>query len=175
MKLILSLLVIMVASDCFAQQPNTTYKIDNHTVFFIDSQRVEQKEINKFSPGDIASVNVIKGESAVAIIGPEGQYGVVFIETKVFAKSKYVRYLKTKSLKYRAIVDSLKSDSLIQYFLNGRLLKRNFEGDISLIDDKRFKSLKVIDKNTLQNDYGIMDKIYGVLIEADMPKNWYHD
>lgn len=175
MKLIFPILIIVAALRCSAQDTNTTYKIDNHTVFFIDSQRVEQKEINKYSPVNIASVNVLKGESAVAIIGPDGQYGVVFVETKAFARSKYTRYLKSKSTEYAAILNALNGDSLVQYFLNGRLLKENFEGDLSLIDDKRFVSLKIVDKAALQKEYAIKDKVYGVFIVADMPKNWFHD
>jgi len=175
MKLLCILLIFVVSSSCFAQSNPFLAKIDNQTVFFIDSQRVQQKEINKYRPTDIASVSVIKDKAAIDLIGPDGKNGVVFIETKEFAKTKYLRYLKSKSQEYAAIINSLKSDSSIQYILNGRILKNNFAGDLSLIDDKNFKSIHVIDKITLQNQYKIVDREYGVIIEADMPKYWYHD
>lgn len=174
MKLFFCFLVITITCDCFGQQHST--KIDNRTIFFIDSQRVEQKEINKYNPNQIAAISVIKGDAATALIGPDGKNGVVFIETKAFAKTKYLRYFKSKSKEYAAIVHT--NDSSVQYILNGRILKSNFEGDLSSINDRNFKRLNVIDKSALQNRYNVMNKEYGVVIESDTSKNstsYYHN
>ena len=159
----------------FAQSPKKAIKkLGNDPVFFLDSVNVDKDELGNYNSQDIAKVSVFKGKEAIALVGPDGKDGAVFIETKAFGRTKYIRYLATKSSDYAKIVNTPTKDSSLQYILNGKVLKENFEGDLSLIDDKTFKSIKIIDKATLQQQYQVMDKEYGVLIESGVPDNLYH-
>jgi len=93
----------------------------------------------------------------------------VYIQIKAFARNKYIAYFKSKSSNYQQLINTLQNDSTVQYILNRRVLKDDFEGNFSMIDDKVFKSLQVIDSVALQQQYGIMDKRYGVVIQSAVP------
>jgi len=169
---ILTLSILTLSSP--GQKPKKVIKkLGDDPVFFIDSTNVDKSEMMNYQPEQIAKVSVYKDSNAIKLVGPDGKDGVVYIETKVFARKRYWNYFRTKSAEYSNIVLTPESDSSIQYILNGRILTTNFEGDLSLINDDIFKDLKVIDKNTLQKDFGIVDKSYGVIINSDKPDNLY--
>jgi hypothetical protein len=175
MKQFLLFIFSIVTLSVTAQSPKRAIKkLGNDPVFFIDSVNVDKEELGKYNPQEIATVSVYKGKEAIALVGPEGKDGAVYIETKTYGRTKYIRYFSGKSSDYAKIVDSPQKDSCVQYILNKRILKDNFEGDLSLIDDKTFKSIKVIDKTSLQKMYQVMDKQYGVIVESSVPENLYH-
>jgi hypothetical protein len=158
----------------FGQKPKKVIKkLGADPVFFIDSVNVDRSELTKYQPEQFAKVSVYKDSDAVNLVGPDGKDGVVYMETKVFAKRKYWNFFKNKSEEYSKIVSTPEGDSIIQYILNDRILTKNFEGDLSLIDDEIFKEIKVIDKDTLQKEFNITDKSYGVIIKSDKPNNLY--
>jgi len=136
-------------------------------IFFIDSVEVTTKELEKYQPTDIATVTVYKDSNAVKRVGPKARNGLVYIETKKFAKKRYWNFLQGKSSAYLEAVPSSESDSAVVYILNGKVLKENFEGDLSLLDDATFISLEVIDKQKLIKDYGINDRTVGVVIKSN--------
>ncbi|NUO03385.1 MAG: TonB family protein [Saprospiraceae bacterium] len=53
-----------------------------HPLYFIDGQEVTQEDLNGVDPGDIAQVEVLKGESAIAAKGPRAAHGAVLVTTK---------------------------------------------------------------------------------------------
>jgi hypothetical protein len=174
MKYVFILTLSISTLSAFGQKPKRVIKkLGNDPVFFIDSINVDKSELLNYQPEQIAKVSVYKDSNAIILVGPEGKDGVVYIETKVFAKRRYWNYFKTKSVEYANTVLTPESDSTIQYILNGKILATNFEGDLSLIDDDIFKDLKVIDKETLRKEFGIADKSYGVIINSDKPDNLY--
>ncbi len=60
------------------------------------------------------------------------------------------------------------NDSSIQYILNSKVLKENFEGDLALINDKTFIGIQIIGKEQLIKDYSITNKDYGVIIRTNV-------
>lgn len=138
----------------------------NDPVFFIDSVNVTRIEMQEYQPTDIAIVTVYKDTNAIKLVGEQGKFGVVYVETKKFARNKYWNYFKSKSVDYLKIVPTPQSDSSIIYILNDKALKTNFEGDLSGIDDKNFIELIVIDKQKLNKDYNISDKSFGVIVRT---------
>jgi hypothetical protein len=54
----------------------------------------------------------------------------------------------------------------VVYILNEKVLEKNFEGDLSVIDDNNFISLTILDKQTLKLNYNISDKTFGVFIKT---------
>jgi hypothetical protein len=141
----------------------------NDPVFFLDSIRVNRGVLENYKPSEFASVTVFKGASAISRVGPEGKNGVIYFETREFAKQRYWKYFKSKSANYVKIVSRSGSDSSIQYILNKLPLRDNYEADLAAINDKTFKSITIINKQQLTKDYGITDKDYGVIIFADVP------
>lgn len=174
MKAILVLASLGLVVSTFGQSPRKTIKkLGEEPVFFIDSINVDKDELMKYLPEEIAQVSVYKDSAAFKLVGADGKDGVVYIQTKVFARNKYWAYFKLKSPAYASIVLTPQSDSTVQYILNGRILTKNFEGDLSLIDDSIFREIKIIDKKTLRKEYRIQDKTYGVLIKSERPADLY--
>ncbi len=61
----------------------------NHKpLFVIDGVMMDYFKFEKINPKKIISINVLKSEGAVAIYGPDGVNGVIFIETKYSKKGR---------------------------------------------------------------------------------------
>jgi len=149
-------------------------EVDTDPIFFIDSIKVNRAVLMHYKPNEIASITVYKDTDAIKRDGSEAKNGLIYIETKEFAKNKYWSYFKSKSTAYEKLVVSPDMDLSIQYILNNRILKENYEGDLSAINDKIFKSIIIINKAQLAKDYGITDKEYGVIIKSDVPSNLHN-
>jgi len=158
-----------------SQSPKRIVKrLGSDPVFFVDSVNIDKSQLQDYKPEEIASVTVYKGKEATDILGDDGKDGVVYIFTKKYAKKSYWNYFKSKSKEFSDRVPSPEADSTIQYILNKRILTSNFEGDLMGIDDKVFKEIIFLDKETLASEYKITDKAFGVLIKSDIPENLYH-
>lgn len=57
-------------------------KIDSKVVYFVDGVKTDSLTMSKMDPQMIASVNVWKGDKALAKFGGDGQNGVIDIKTK---------------------------------------------------------------------------------------------
>lgn len=143
----------------------------NDPVYFIDSVNVTRIELQEYQPTDIAVVTVYKDSNAIKLVGEQGKSGAVYVETKMFARNKYWKFFKTKSAEYLKIVPTPQSDSSVIYILNDKVLKTNFEGDLSGIDDNNFIELNIIDKQKLNKDYKISDKSFGVIVRTKPKDN----
>ena len=173
-KYFLTVFGILISFWLIGQSPKKMIKkIGDKPVFFIDSVNVDESEMMKYSPEQIASVTVYKDNDAFELVGEEGRDGVIYIETKDFARARYWNYFKKKSKEYSDLFITPEPNDKIQYILNDRILTNNFEGDLSMIDDTIFKEIKVIDKVTLEKEYKIKDKDFGVIITSDKPDNLY--
>jgi hypothetical protein len=122
--------------------------------------------MQEYQPTDIAVVTVYKDTNAVKLVGEQGRFGAVYVETKKFARNRYWNYFKTKSADYLKVVPTPQSDSSVIYILNDKVLKSNYEGDLSGIDDKNFIELNIIDKQKIIKDYNISDKLFGVIVRT---------
>lgn len=172
----------VVAADwvmsCYGVPPE-----DSHTqvtgagkdpVYFIDSIRVTGAALSKYDPNDIAMITVYKDSSAVGTLGPAAKNGLIYIETKKFSKQRYWRYFSAKSEQYAKLIPLAGKDSQVQYILNKKILRDNFEGDLAAINDKVFQRLEIISKDKLIKDYGKTDKQYGVMITSAVPADLHN-
>jgi TonB family protein len=64
----------------------------------LDGKRIASSELNNISPDDIASVNVLKGENAVAKYGAEASDGAIEIVTKSYAAANDKLFVKTEQM-----------------------------------------------------------------------------
>lgn len=150
----------------FENEKNEPVQLFDDPVFFIDSVNVTRIELQKYQPNEIAFVTVYKDSNAIKLVGEQGKFGAVYIETKKFARTKYWNFLKSKSSEFLKIVPTPESDSSVIYILNTKVLTANFEADLSEIDDKTFIELKILDKNALKKKYKVLDKTFGVIIKT---------
>src|SRR5688572_494040 len=173
-KRVLSFVFLLIPLIGFCQSPKRMIKkIGNDPVYFIDSVNVEQSEMMNYDPSEISIVNVYKDKDALELMGDEGKDGVIYIETKNFVKKRYWRYFCTKSNEYAKAIPNYTEDKEVQYILNDRILDKDFEGDLALIDDSIFKGLRIVNATDLKKKYKVKDKSIGVIIKSDTPKNLY--
>jgi hypothetical protein len=92
----------------------------------------------------MAAVTVYKDTNAIKLIGPEGRNGVVYLETRKFARNRYWKLFSTRSAEYKKAVPNPESDSTVAYILNGKVLTGSFEGTLSTCNEKNLLELKVI-------------------------------
>ena len=156
------------------QKPKKTIKkLGNNPVFFIDSVNVDNSDLQKYDPNEIAQVTVYKPDEARGMFGDDGKDGAVYIFTKKYAKSRYWQYFQRKSEDYKKLVLSPESDTAVQYILNDRVLKDKFEGDLFSINDSIFKSIRFLTKEDLEKEFRVFDKTIGFQIKSDIPENLY--
>lgn len=63
------------------KETNST-ELPKDVLFILDGKEITQKDMKDLSPNLIQSINILKGESAVALYGEKGKNGVVEIKTK---------------------------------------------------------------------------------------------
>lgn len=157
-----------------AQSPKRVLKkLGEDPLYFIDSVNVDKSEVLKYDSKDIGIITVVKKDNAIKLLGEDGKDGAIYIETKIFVKSRYWKFFSSKSKEYSEIVKSPENDTTIQYILNKRILENNFEGDLALIDNKIFKSITIINKQELIDKYNIYNKEFGVIIISEVPDDLY--
>jgi hypothetical protein len=176
MKKFVTLIAISILHlNAFSQSPEKVLKkIGNNPIYFIDSVKVNYEELQKHDSKEIASMNVLTGKEAKEIAGEDGKDGVIYIETIPFAIKRFKRYFCSKSPEYTKIISTSNNDTTVQYILNKKVLHEGYEGNLSLIDDKVFKEIKILSKDELIKDYGIIGKEYGVAILSKVPDDLYH-
>jgi hypothetical protein len=165
---LLSLAALIISTLSYGQEegPDMSSKA-SVPVYYVDSVLVDQKDIVRTKPEDIASFKRVSEKRGQQMLGDKGKNGIIFIETKTFARKKYWTYFTSKSADYLKVVPAPGNDKLIQYVLNGRVLKSDFEGELSALNDKTFRRIDIVPKDTLLKRFGIFDKIYGVIITSE--------
>jgi TonB family protein len=83
----------------------TAFRVGNHDgknppLYVLDGQPLTADELNKISPNDIESINVLKDASATSIYGEKGKNGVILITSKV----KEVKGLKLQEVVVEGVV-----------------------------------------------------------------------
>ncbi len=170
------LLTIFLFTGCNASQMTPSTAIEElgpNPYIEIDEEKVSQDEIQKYNADEISSITMLFNNDAIKLYGNEAKDGAVIIETKEFARNKYETFLKKNSNKYEELLNSINTED-IQYILNGRILKKDFEGNLAIINKKLLKKIKIIDQETLVKKYHIENKKAGVVIKAKRPKNLYN-
>jgi hypothetical protein len=151
----------------FSQEaPNERIPKNTKLIYVVDSVQIANDQISKIVPVDIASVVIVKGKRATDLLGPKAKDGIVYIETKKFARIRYWKYFKSKSSDYAKVLPNPEKDNLIQYVLDGRILKKDYEGELSSINDSNFQKIEIVPKDSLLKRYGIYRKQYGVVIRT---------
>lgn len=162
---------LVISCYSILERAKNRYKqLFDDPVFFVDSVNVTRIELQQYQPTEIAVVTVYKDTNAIKLVGEQGKYGAVYVETKKFVRNRYWNYFKSKSPEYLRIVPIPESDSTVVYILNGIVQTKNFEGDLSTINDTNFIELAIIDNQTLSKQYNVKDKEFGIVIKAKIEK-----
>ena len=119
-------------------------------------------------------VNMYYNEEAIQLLGDKAKDGAAYIETKQFARNRFVRFFRSYSVAYDSLISKAGSDKEFQYILNGKVQDANYEGNLALIDKELIAGLGIIDATQLKERYKITGKLVGVLVESKRPKDLYH-
>lgn len=149
-------------------------KLGQNPIYIIDSVRISKQEMLAYDANQVTLVTVLTDSDAIKGYGEEGADGVVLIESKSFARKRYVRFFKKVSTQYDSIYNVANTDTTFQYIVNDKVQKGDFAGNLALIDEANFTSLEIINADELKKRYGIADKPIGVLVRARRPDNLYH-
>lgn len=147
-------------------------KMGQNPIVFLDSVETGMTALQAVNPFDISNISIVKPKKAAKLLGDKGLDGAIYITTVRAAKIIFWKYLSSKSDEYRRLFNSPQADSNAQYILNGEALSDSVApGSLSLINDKNFKTINVIDK---EDGKYLMDNVvpkrYIVIITAKRPK-----
>lgn len=163
--------IILAIQIGFAQSPERIKtQIGENPIFFIDSIKSTKEDIKKLEIKTVVLVTTYINEPINEQIGEAAKDGIVYIETKDFCKKRYWNFFTSKSEEYKKHFPSPIDDLNVQYILNEQILKDDFEGNLAIIDNTTFKSINIISKENLISKYNILNKDFGVIIEADSRK-----
>ncbi len=123
----------------------------NEPVYFIDSIRTNAGFLEKYQPSEIAYVQVYRDSNAIKMAGEQGRNGVIHVFTKKYIRQHYWEYLQSKSPAYRQAVPDLKTESSVDYILNGKKLKTKDQSlELYKINDNNFVELKMTGRRTVE-------------------------
>lgn len=131
--------------------------------------------LNSIDPNDIATIDVLKDDTAEALYGVEaGQRGVIMIVTKAYTKDSDSQ--KTDSLQRVTVIKNGKNDQTIDfkgtskgevlkdhalYVVNGKVMKTGFDIDSIEADDIEsvnvLKGVKAITKYGEKGEGGVIE------------------
>lgn len=166
MRFLYTCIFLFLSCTVFAQDSTAAGKhYRRQPLYLLDGSIADSTMLKNLNPADVVDITVMKGGAATALYGSKGADGVVLITSRKFAKQHYWTFLGKKSEAYRKAVPDPASDSLVMYIINGKTsAARNYEGELYKINEHNLIELKVIDKKTLQKDYNVTGKKYGIVI-----------
>lgn len=158
-------------------QPTTEEVVQSlapNPLFIIDSVKVTRADLQKYDAESITLVTILKDSSMIKQYGGEVKGGVVLIETRNFARKKFVHFLRSASADYDSLYTSNRNDTSFCYILNDKVLNGNYEGQLSGLNNTLFISLEILSPKELKDQFAVNDKKHGVLIKAKEPGKVYN-
>ncbi|HEY8956742.1 hypothetical protein [Chitinophaga sp.] len=135
-------------------------------VYVLDSVVVNQAAIGQVSPDRIGVITIAKGAKAVLKYGSQAENGVVYIETKPFARKRVNVLLSSQSPAYDSLLRRYGNDSSFYFIVNGKPVTPTNETGLMTLDRKTFRSLRIISDKEVQDKYQVMDRKAGIVITS---------
>jgi hypothetical protein len=126
-------------------------------LFIVDSVEATGG-LNNLSPDKIAFMNVVKSPTLQAKYGPKAANGIIYIETKPFARKRYNRLFVELSPAFEAAIKKYGDDSKFQYIMDGVKISENSMNMLAALEKKSITNLLVVDAKTLKTTYDVKDK-----------------
>jgi hypothetical protein len=142
-------------------------------LIILDSQRVQQSDLLKYKPDSITTFITLSDTSATKLYGDSAKDGAIIIETRSFARQRFISFFRKSSTLYDSLFTAIGNDTAFQYIINDKIQVGNYEGNLSSITDELFEGLEILTKEQLNAKYNIIDKQYGILVHSKKPKDLY--
>lgn len=127
------------------------------TLFIVDSVEATGG-LHNLSPENIAFMNVVKSPTLQAKYGSRAANGIIYIETKPFARKRYNRLFMALSPAFEAAVKKYGDDSRFQYILDGKKIDENSVNMLAALERNAIASVAVVDAKVLKQQYDVKDK-----------------
>jgi hypothetical protein len=158
-----SFIILLVSLSAKAQ---SIEYVSPDPVYVLDSVVVTEAAISKLGPDAIAMITIAKGKKAVAIYGEQAENGVIYMETKPFARNRINRLLSAYSPEYSKLLKQYGNDSTFQYIVNDHLITPTDETQLVTLEKKSLLALEILDPRLLKERYQVTGKNAGVVIKA---------
>ena len=158
--------ILLISLLCISIGAMAQSVADDDPVYVLDSVVVTQTAISQVSPDRIGVITIAKGSKAILRYGSQAANGVVYIETKPFARQRVNVLLSSQSPPYDSLLHKYGNDSSFYFIVNGTPVTPVNETGFMTLDRKTFRTLQVISEAVLQDKYHIMDKKAGVIITS---------
>jgi len=175
-KPLLALTFSILAMQLFGQDdPSTAMsKLGKNPFFIIDSQRIKKADLKNYIPDSIVTVVILYDTSAIKLYGDSAKDGAVIIETRSFARRKYISFFRIYSNSYDSLIQMTGNDESFAYIINDKVQEGNYEGNLSQINKDILLGIEILTKDKLLAKYNIQDKQYGILVHSKTPKDLYN-
>ncbi|MBO9730052.1 MAG: hypothetical protein J7623_15550 [Chitinophaga sp.] len=127
---------------------------DDDPVYVLDSVVVTQAVVGQVSPDRIGLMTIAKGSKAVLKYGSQAENGVVYIETKPFARKRVQTLLRSKSPQYDSLLNKYGNDSSFLYVVNGHPMEPTNETLFMTLDQKTFRSINILTREQIVKSFG---------------------
>jgi hypothetical protein len=151
--------ILLLPAYLFAQSAG-----EDDPVYVVDSVKVTAAAATGLTPDKIGLITIAKGRGAVLRYGSQAENGVVYIETKEFARRRVETFLRAVSPAYDSLRRQQPADSAITFLVNDKLVSGNDEARLFTVDRKTFVNLKVLSPEVLREKYQVEGKKAGVAI-----------
>lgn len=133
-------------------------------VYVIDSVLATPALMENLPPDQIGLITIAHGQKAMLKYGSQAANGVVYVETKPFARKRVRRLLSAAVPAYDSLLRRYGSDSSFQYIVNDIPVTPTDETRLMTLDKKTFVSLEIVSPKVLEERYHIKNRQAGVLI-----------
>ncbi|CAL1517604.1 hypothetical protein [Chitinophaga sp. MM2321] len=139
---------------------------DDTPVYVVDSVVATQAAMGQISPDQIALITIAKGQKAVLKYGSQAANGVVYVETKPFARRRIGRLLSAASPAYDSLLHKYGNDSSFYYIVNDKPITPTDETRLMTLDKKTFQTISILSARQLEEKYQVKDKNAGIIISS---------
>ncbi|MFB6457307.1 hypothetical protein ACE38W_18685 [Chitinophaga sp. Hz27] len=155
---LLFIAILLLPTTLFAQEA------DDDPVYVVDSVRVSTSAANNFTPDQVGLITIAKGKRAVLLYGSQAENGVVYIETKPFARRRVDQLLRSSSQAYDSLRKKQPLDSSLVFIVNDKVVTPTDEARLFTVDSRTFQSLQILSSKELEEKYHLTGKKAGVAI-----------
>jgi|3_EtaG_2_1085321.scaffolds.fasta_scaffold18596_3 hypothetical protein len=168
-KIIPSLLIlILVIVSCKSSQKTTQEVIEKlgpNPYLMVDNKPMQHSEMGNVDPNSVMTLTMYYGKEAENEFGEIAKDGAIIVETKSYVTNRLNKLFSSNSTDYNELTKNVEFDQ-IQFVLNDEVLREKYLERLSSINEKALKSVNVIQKAQLKNEYRIEDKEMGVLLKV---------
>ena len=159
-------ILLIAISLFFGSQHAFAQEEEGDPVYVVDSVLSAQNALEKIPPDQIGIITIAHGSKAVAKYGPQALNGVVYIETKPFARRRVNELLRKHSPDYDKAWKKFGGDSSFYFIVNTQPVTPTNESLLMTLDAKTLKTIKVIESGELEDKYRIKGHPIGVIITS---------